>query len=142
MGLPQGLGKPDGFTTGTWKTPTGFTTLPTPLRSPPFSPPTFSLSRGKNILGKYPYRGLRLSKSLFSLFSCYYSLSERDLQALRTGFLLRLYYQYISPYHSSMPPMPRWCCCCSCCRPISGLGSSSLAFSSNGSRRSGKRSSK
>ena len=138
MGLPQWLGKPL----------TRFTTLPTPLRSPPFSPPTFSLSERKNIGWEYPYRGLRLSIQQFPIFSCYYSLSERDFQALRTGF-----------FYSSMPPIPRWCCCCStclcpftpciscscccsCCCPISGSGSSSLAFSSRGRRRSGKCSSK
>ena len=101
MGLPQWLGKPL----------TRFTTLPTPLRSPPFSPPTFSLSERKNIGWEYPYRGLRLSIQQFPIFSCYYSLSERDFQALRTGF-----------FYSSMPPIPRWCCCCSCCCPISGSG--------------------
>ena len=121
MGLPQWLGKPL----------TRFTTLPTPLRSPPFSPPTFSLSERKNIGWEYPYRGLRLSIQQFPIFSCYYSLSERDFQALRTGF-----------FYSSMPPIPRWCCCCSCYCPISGSGSSSLAFSSRGRRRSGKCSSK
>ena len=60
MGLPQWLGKPL----------TRFTTLPTPLRSPPFSPPTFSLSERKNIGWEYPYRGLRLSIQQFPIFSC------------------------------------------------------------------------
>jgi hypothetical protein len=58
MGLPQWLGKPL----------TRFTTLPTPLRAPPFSPPTFSLSERENILRGYPYRGLRLSKHFIPYF--------------------------------------------------------------------------
>ena len=97
---------------------------PFPLRLSPFL-------REKIFIREYPYRGLRLSIEFFSLYTCYYSLSDLVLQAHRTGL-----------FYSDIPPMPRSCVCCCLCSVCSHSGRISRTLSSSGRRLSGKCSSK
>ena len=121
MGLPQVLGKPL----------RGLPHFQHPAAHPLFPLRLSPFLREKIFIREYPYRGLRLSIEFFSLYTCYYSLSDLVLQAHRTGL-----------FYSDIPPMPRSCVCCCLCSVCSHSGRISRTLSSSGRRLSGKCSSK
>ena len=91
MGLPQGLGKPL----------TGFTTLPTPLRSPPFSPPTFSLSEEKIFWGNTLTGGLDYQRVYFHfsvvIIACPKEIFKPSGQASCCAYIINTFLPITAP---------------------------------------------